>query len=370
MSDPSNDWQGGGLSSPGVEGPLAEPEDRSYDEQEREGTDDSTQHFGDLEYHDDDDVDDGDPLADDEDPTTDFSDDPLMDEMEDLRRPDAVHDTRAQTAVHGYPRPRSAGDEDEEQRNAAPSGPFDALVLTLSRYWYFPVALFVIVLAFVGYRVLSGGGEETQTAAQETPAAQQTPTQGDPAAAGSSAPSNTADLPVTDTGIVLTEKEQDGAYFIDAGEIDGKPLAWGGKIEDSEEGKRITLEGPTAYEEVRSVELPNDGSVTPGNFGRAEPGQPILYVTQQRTTIGGKSYNTGVYHVFEEDQLVLEGDFRDEVVKDNPNDEPDEIVRLYEEHPAGSTAEKAYKVGFKAKSDAPVTALIGWRPPNPSGEAE
>ncbi|MDP9486526.1 MAG: hypothetical protein M3Q49_12220 [Actinomycetota bacterium] len=366
MSDPSNDWQGGGLSSPSLEGPLAEPEDRSYDEQEPEGTDEPTQHYDDLSYADDNDVDD-DPLADEDDPTTDFSDDPLMDEMEDLRRPNPVDDTRAQTAAHGYPRPRSASDEDEH-RNAAPSGPFDALVLTLSRYWYVPVALFLIVLAFLGYRLFSGGGEETQTAAQETPAAQEPPTQGDPAAGGT--PSNTAELPVTDTGIVLTEKKQDGAYYIDAGEIDGKPLAWGGKIEDSEEGKRTTLEGPTAYEEVRSVELPDDGSVTPGNFGRAEPGQPILYVTQQRTTIGGKSYTTGVYHVFEEDQLVLEGDFRDEVVKDNPGDEPDEIVRLYEEHPAGSSAEKAYKVGFKAKSDAPVTALIGWRPPNPSGEAE
>lgn len=365
MSDSSNDWQGGGLSSPGVEGPLAEPEDRSYDEQEFEGTDDPTQHYDDRAF-DDDDVD---PLADD--PTTDFSgDDDLMHEMEELRRPGSVDDTRAQTAAHGYPRPRSGTDEDDERGAEAPKGPFDALVLTLSRYWYVPVALFVVVVAFVGYRFLSGGGEETQTASQGTPAAQETPTQGDPATPATPTPSNTADLPVTDTGIVLTEKEQDGAYYIDAGEIDGKPLAWGGKIEDSEEGKRTTLEGPTAYEEVRSVELPDHGSVTPGSFGRAEPGQPILYVTQQRTTIGGKSYNTGVYHVFEEDQLVLEGDFRDEVVEDNPGDEPDEIVRLYEEHPAGSTAEKAYKVGFEAKSDAPITALIGWRPPNPSGEAE
>lgn len=358
MSDPSNDWQSGGLSSPGVEGPLAEPEERFHD-RGFEDPDDPTAHHDDLDFDD--------SGAEEEDPTTDFSsgDDDLLDEMEDLRQDNAATYSSA-SATAGYPRPRAADEEEELRGGETPSGPFDALVLTLSRYWYVPVALFVIVLTFLGYRLLfsGGSGEEAQTAAP------QAPTQGEPAAQETPTQGNTADLPVTDTGIVLTEKEENGAYYVSAGEIDGKPFAWGGKTEDTEEGPKTTLEGPTAFEEVRSVELEGGGSVTPGSFGRAEPGQPILYVTQQRTTIGGKSYTGGHFDVFEEDRLILTGDFTDQVVEDNPGDEPDEIVRLYEEHPAGSTAEKAYKVGFKAKSDRPVPALIGWRPPAPSGEAE
>ena len=373
MSTPSNDWQGGGLSSPGVEGPLAEPEDRPYEGEEPEQTDDPTRHYDDLGLDEDD-------LPPDEDQTTDFTDDDdLMHEMEDLRRSDAANDTRP-SATSGYPRPRSAREEDDEQSVEAPNGPFDAVILALSRYWYVAVALFVIVLAFLGYRLLFSGGtaEETQTAAPEAPAPAQ------PAAQGTPAQGNTADLPVTDTGIVLTEKKDGGAYYVSAGEIDGRPFAWGGKTEETKEGPRTTLEGPTAFEEVRSVELRGGGSVTPGSFGRAEPGQPVLYVSFMRTTVGGQSHTNGEYHAVEEaedeeagseeaggqDRLVLTGTFSDQVVEDNPADEPDEIVRLYEEHPAGSSAEKAYKVAFKAKSDAPIPALIGWRPPASSGGAE
>ncbi|MDP9474869.1 MAG: hypothetical protein M3R38_04135 [Actinomycetota bacterium] len=362
MSDPSNDWQSGGLSSPGVEGPLAEPEER-FHERGFEDPDDHTARHDDLDFDD---------SGAEEEPTTDFSgDDDLLDEMEDLRQDNAATYSSA-SATAGKPRPRAADEEEELRGGEAPSGPFDALVLTLSRYWYVPVALFVIVLAFLGYRLLfsGGSGEEAQTAA-----APQAPAQGEPAAQEETpTQGNTTDLPVTDTGIVLTEKEENGAYYVSAGEIDGKPFAWGGKTEDTEEGPKTTLEGPTAFEEVRSVELADGGSITPGSFGRAEPGQPILYVNFMRTTTGNGSYTNGEYHAVEEapgeDRLILTGSFSDQVVKDNPRDEPDEIVRLYEEHPAGSTAEKAYKVGFKAKSDRPVPALIGWRPPAPSGEAE
>lgn len=362
MSDPRNDWQSGGLSSPGIEGPLAEPEERFHD-RGFEDPDYPTDRHDVLAYADD-------PV---DDPTTDFSgdddDDDLLDEMEDLRQDNAATRSSA-SATAGYPRPRAADEEEELRGGETPTGPFDALVLTLSRYWYVPVALFVIVLAFLGYRLLFAGGaeEEAQTAAPPAPA------QGEPPAQETPAQGNTADLPVTDTGIVLTEKEENGAYYVSAGEIDGKPFAWGGKTEETEEGPKTTLEGPTAFEEVRSVELEGGGSITPGSFGRAEPEQPVLYVNFMRTTDGTGSHTNGEYHAVEEapgeDRLVLTGSFSDQVVEDNPGDEPDEIVRLYEEHPAGSTAEKAYKVGFKAQSDRPIPALIGWRPPAPSGEAE
>lgn len=360
MTDPNETTYGGtGLSSSSGlgDGPLAEGNEETAFEQE--GYEEQDGH--ETSFYEDDDLDT-------EEETTDFDQE---DVMEDLRRDAARRRSEGADATASYPQAHA---QEAHGPAGASARPLDKIIAFFSRFWWLAVAFLIVVLvAFFGYRVLYGGsGSEASTEPQQTQAAAQPespaqgespPTQGTPAAEG-------ANAPVKETGIVLEERKDGEAYFVSAGEIDGKPFAWGGKVENTEEGEVTTLEGPTAFKSVRSVKFPG-GYEDTAAFGRDAPGQPILYASYIANTIGGETHTNGIYHVFEQDELVLVGNFEDTVVVDNPEDEPDEIERVYEEGAPGSAEKKVFKVTFEAKSDAPKPALIGWTPPSgPAGETE
>lgn len=158
---------------------------------------------------------------------------------------------------------------------------------------------------------------------------------------------------VKDTGIVVEEPvvKDDGTYYLRAGEI-----AWKGKLENTETGEELTLEGPTASQFKRSVTL-EQGSVTTGVFGRAEPNKPILHATFHRVTLGDSEETSGTYKAIDADAgVIVDGTYSD--ARDGQK-----VVRTYTEHAPGSSDYRSYRVSFEAPVGVPIPVLVGWEPP-------
>src|SRR5215207_4613200 len=164
------------------------------------------------------------------------------------------------SAPSAVPRPpRAADTEDEED---AGEGFLAYASEQVGGYWVYAVAgvVIAVVLLFAASKVVPAlfGDDEAVPAPQAARQAPQTGPQGP--------------LEVRDTGIGIAEPvEKDGAYYLRSGEI-----AWKGKLENTDTGQVLTLEGPTAAQFKRAITLPG-GSITTGVFGRAEPGKPILH---------------------------------------------------------------------------------------------
>jgi len=218
-------------------------------------------------------------------------------------------------------------------------------------FWQYKtyVLAFAAALALLlGLFVFGRGGEEGATP-------------GDPGArpraageaGGVAAAQENAAGPAQDTGVVIGEpvvKEEQGTYYLRAGEI-----AWKGRLENTDSGEQLTLEGPTAAQFKRAVVLPH-GSVMTGVFGRAEPGKPIVHATFHRTTIGEEETTSGTYYAIREDRILVEGSYED--VRDGET-----VTRTYTEHAPGSTDYSSYKVSFEVPPGVPVPVLVGWEPP-------
>ena len=133
---------------------------------------------------------------------------------------------------HQGPQEPPLVDEDDEDY-----GSDAGLIDLIGEYWYFVVGLSaaIVVLMFLASRLLGGGGEAPQQAG---------PVGGEAPAAESAEP-----LEPTQTGIVFEEPEQkDGAYYLKAGDI-----AWKGKLENTDTGQQLTVEGPWAAQFKESV---------------------------------------------------------------------------------------------------------------------
>ena len=203
-----------------------------------------------------------------------------------------------------------------------------------------------------------GGGGQAQEQAQQQA---QTPNQGDQ---GGSAVPELGGVEPEPTGIVFQKPRVDGdKYSLTVGDY-----TWSGKVFETENSKQWVLEGTTAAHFTRAVDLPDedgDGKkdwITTGVFGRAEPDQPTLHATFQRTRLAEKQQTTGTYQLIDGAEVVLEGTYTDQVTKDNPDDQPDEIVRYYLESSPGAPPEEATVTAYsyEAHPDALIPGLVGW----------
>lgn len=219
-------------------------------------------------------------------------------------------------------------------------------------------AVMALVLGWWVYSTFSGGlfgggAEEAQAPDGSAPQASAAATAG------------AEPLTPEETNIVFEKPREpeggQGAYSLKVGQY-----TWSG--EKSVDGKveQVVLEGRTAAHFTTAVRL-TQGEITTGVFGRAEPGQPLWHATFQRTTSGGREHTMGTYQAVDAGQVILQGAYTDRVVQDNPEDEPDVVVREYveadprEENP---TPER-YAVTFRAPSGTPIPWLVGWTPPDP-----
>ena len=231
---------------------------------------------------------------------------------------------------------------DEDDEDYAGEG---GLIDLIGEYWYFVVGgtAAIVVLMFLASRLLGGGGEAPQ---------QPGPVGGEAPAAESAEP-----LEPTQTGIVFGEpKQKDGAYYLKAGDI-----AWKGKLENTDTGQQLTLEGPWAAQFKESVAFAQ-GSIMTGVFGRADPGQPIVHGTYHRTIVGDEEVAAGTYTAVDAGRILVEGTYSDE--RDGNT-----VVRTYREWaPTSPENVTTYAASFEAPPRVPIPALIGWKPPAPVRE--
>lgn len=236
--------------------------------------------------------------------------------------------------------PPAHDDEYEEDYEDAGAGFFDLV-------WEYKVYLIAFVLVIV---VIIGLILGTRGAPDRASDASPAPTPDTPADA---APRANEELPVKETGVAMQEpvyKEDAGTYYLRAGSI-----AWKGKLDKTDTGEQLTLEGPTAAQFKRTVTLPG-GSVMTGVFGRAEPGKPIVHATFHRTTIGQTESTSGTYYAIDGSDVIVEGTYQD--ARDG-----DTITRTYTEHSPGSEEYDSYRVSFDVPVGVPVPVLVGWEPP-------
>ena len=219
--------------------------------------------------------------------------------------------------------------------------------------------LFVLFLAFVGYKILFGGGDE--------------------GAQGGSSPSSQAvsvgGIEPQDTNLLFEkpfEKSDgsrsfegpDGSYAVGLGEYE-----WEGTKELKGDVEEVVLEGRTAANFTTAVRLTH-GEITTGVFGRAEPDKPMWHATFQRTTTGGEESTNGTYQAVDEGQVILEGAYFDRIVEDNPGDEPDVIVRTYVEGDPRKEGEDLtrYARTYRAPEGTLIPWMPGWEEPDPVPE--
>ena len=203
----------------------------------------------------------------------------------------------------------------------------------------------VILVVVVAGRLLGGSGE--------APPVADTPPNQDAQNAGQAAPGDFAEPagPVKDTGVAFEKPVvKDGKYYLQSGEI-----SWKGKVEDTETGQELTLEGPTAAQFKRAVALPN-GEIMTGVFGRAQPDQPIVHGTFQRVSLGDSETTSGTYKAVDGGQILADGYYTDE-------HEGNTVIRTYREVQPQADQQRAYRVSFEAPVGTPVPTLIGWEPP-------
>jgi hypothetical protein len=214
-------------------------------------------------------------------------------------------------------------------------------------------ALAVVVLAF--WFVFLRGGEEAPQGS--TPERAPAVAEGGP-------------LEPRETGIVFQKPDEPqggtGPYSLTVGKY-----TWEGTRQVNDDVEEVVLEGRTAAHFTTAVRL-TDGEITTGVFGRAEPGKPLWHATFQRTTTIGEESTTGTYQAIDGGRVILEGAYTDRVVKDNPGDEPDDIVRTYVEVDPRDPPEEAtrYAISIHAPEGTPIPWLVGWTPPDPVEEGE
>jgi len=159
-----------------------------------------------------------------------------------------------------------------------------------------------------------------------------------------------------DTGIAFEEPvRRDDSYYLRAGSV-----AWKGKLEKTDAGEVLTLEGPTAAQFRRAISLPG-GSITTGVIGRAEPEGPVLHATFQRTDAGAEELTQGTYSVVDGDAVLVEGHYDD-------RRDGNTVTRTYteDENPAADPGtDRRYAVRFEAPAGVPIPILVGWRAPEP-----
>ena len=266
---------------------------------------------------------------------------------------DAEHDEDDRTRGEGagapaYPGTFGAYDaDDEEDEDLEYEEDRDLFAVFWDRRWWVLCGVVAIVVVFLIARGIGGGGEPAPEAPQDDPGGQARRA----APARPEAPSGE----IEETGVVIGEpvvKEEEGTYYLRAGEI-----AWKGRLENTETGEELTLEGPTAAQCKRGVTLPQ-GSVTTCVFGRAEPDKPILHATLHRVTVGTEENTTGTYKAIDEAGVLVEGTYSD--TRDGGT-----VVRTYTERAPGEAAQesRSYRVSFEAPPGVPIPVLVGWEPP-------
>lgn len=209
------------------------------------------------------------------------------------------------------------------------------------------IALGILVVAIiVGIRTLTGTGP-----AQSANVAPQAPVQ-HPARG---APADIGPLKPHPTGLTFKPIQKDGVYYLKVGDY-----AWKGKLQKSKVGQQLTLEGTTAGQ-FNLIKLPHGGSIVDGAFGRAQPGQPLLYATYQDTSARDGEVATGNYQIIagNSSKVLLKGFYDDEREGNS-----DRVVRIYTEGRPGSGKQHSYAVSFKAPPHAPIPALVGWKEPS------
>lgn len=235
---------------------------------------------------------------------------------------------------------QEALDAPADYDDEAEEGEGGILELLKESWVYVLVAIAAAVLLVFLLSRIFGGGAEPESAATAGGASAERQEQGP-----------------RDTGVAIEEPtEDDGTYYLKAGDI-----AWKGELEETENGEELTLEGATAAQFKRAVTLPKDGSIMTGVFGRAEPDQPIVHATFQRTTIGEEERTHGTYQAIDGGRVVVQGDYEDER-------EGETVTRTYAERDFVTGEERTYAVTFKAPKAVPIPALIGWEPPAPVAE--
>lgn len=266
--------------------------------------------------------------------------------------PEDVHGS-ARSERQGFeaagPMPKRVASQAESEEHALPGSPLERLRESLGSNWRYAAAgaavLFVLVIALKLLGAVSGG--EAGTSGQNPP-------EGSGQAGGGQALELAAPLSVRDTGIVFeAPAEEDGVYYLKAGEI-----AWKGELENTGTGEMLTLEGPTAAQFKRAVALPQ-GSIMTGVFGRAEPEKPIVHATFQRVALGEDEQTSGTYYAVDGGTVLVKGSYFDQ--RDGGA-----ITRTYVEDADPVTSpgiDARYAVRFEAPPDAPIPALVGWRPP-------
>jgi hypothetical protein len=140
-------------------------------------------------------------------------------------------------------------------------------------------------------------------------------------------------------------------------------VAWKGKLEKTDTGEVLTLEGPTAAQFRRAISLP-DGSITTGVIGRAEPEGTVLHATFQRTDAGAQELTQGTYTVVDGDTVLVEGHYADRRGGSS-------VTRTYTEDESPTSdpgIDRRYAVRFEAPAGVPIPILVGWRPPEPASD--
>lgn len=235
-----------------------------------------------------------------------------------------------------------AGEADEQQAIT------DAARELFEQYWKIALAAVVGLFALIVLVTLvvggGGGGEEAATPADQQPSA-------------------AVEQPVDprETNIVFeAPADRDGSVYLKAGEI-----AWKGKLEATDSGELLTLEGATAAQFKRSVALPG-GSITTGVFGRASPEQPVLHATFQRAAVGEAERTSGTYYAVRDGSVLVEGSYRDER-------EGESVARTYREDTNPRTdpgIDTTYSIRFEAPKGTPIPLLVGWQAPGGEQQSE
>jgi hypothetical protein len=229
-----------------------------------------------------------------------------------------------------------------EVRRSRDEGAIERVRELLGAYRHYVAAGLVLAIAASVVAVLFPWGEEEARA---------------PSAWQGARPAGEPVVGARDTGIAFEEPvRRDGDYYLRAGSV-----AWKGKLEKTDTGEILTLEGPTAAQFRRAITLP-DGSVTTGVIGRAEPEGPILHATFQRTDAGTEELTQGTYSLVDGDTVLVEGHYADR--RDGGS-----VTRTYTEDESPATApgiDRRYAVRFEAPAGIPIPILVGWRAPEPA----
>jgi len=254
---------------------------------------------------------------------------------------DRLATVRRSRAGNGETADKDTGTSDA--RRFRVEGAIERVRELLGAYRRYAAAGLALAIAASAFAVLILGGEEARA----------------PSAPQGARPAGEPVAGVRETGVAFEEPvRRDGDYYLRAGSV-----AWKGKLEKTDAGEVLTLEGPTAAQFRRAISLPG-GSITTGVIGRAEPEGPILHATFQRTDAGEEELTQGTYSLVDGDTVLVEGHYADR--RDGGS-----VTRTYTEDESPATApgiDRRYAVRFEAPAGVPIPILVGWRTPEPAPE--